>query len=484
MSDLVFLTASQLAQVIRERRASAVEVLDAHLKQIEQHNPPLNAIVTLDAEHARQRAREADEALAHGGDVWGPLHGVPITIKDSFETAGLRTTSGYPPWADYVPQQDAPVVAALKRAGAIVLGKTNLPPLADGGQSVNPIFGRTSNPWNLDCTPGGSSGGGAAAVAAGLSPLDMGSDISGSIRMPAHFCGIYSLKPTGGRIPIRGHRSSVRPLVIPSGWEALLLMPCAGPLARSIDDLYLCLSVTTDPGTPALSPVPDRSMRPLRIAWSDEMGSLPIDTDTRTSIQTLAATLAESGCVVERRTAPNLNYDDAWQSSAEALAAVNTLFQPPFTQFTRRLLGLVPSAALPRQPVMRGLARGAAQRSARMAMLFKQRDALIQRVETFLQAWDVWIAPAFSRPAFTHRPLRAPIEIEGRSFSLDLAEVMANVIFNFTGHPVVVIPIGFSRDGLPIGVQIVGRRWGELALLDAARQIDQAIGRYCRPPGY
>jgi amidase len=119
-----------------------------------------------------------------------------------------------------------------------------------------------------------------------------------------------------------------------------------------------------------------------------------------------------------------------------------------------------------------------------MAMLFKQRDALIQRVETFLQAWDVWIAPAFSRPAFTHRPLRAPIEIEGRSFSLDLAEVMANVIFNFTGHPVVVIPIGFSRDGLPIGVQIVGRRWGELALLDAARQIDQAIGRYCRPPGY
>jgi len=484
MNELNFLTASQLAQLIRERKASAVEVVDAHLKQIEQHNPALNAIVTLDAERARQRATEADEALANGGEVWGPLHGVPITIKDSFETAGLRTTSGYPPWADYVPQQDAPVVAMLKRAGAIVLGKTNLPPLADGGQSINPIFGGTNNPWNVAYTPGGSSGGDAAAVAAGLSPLDMGSDISGSIRMPAHFCGIYGLKPTGGRIPIRGHRSSVRPLQIPSGWEALLLMPCAGPLARSIDDLRLALIVTADPNTPALSSALDRSTQSLRIAWSDEMGSLPIDTDTRTSIQTLAATLAKSGCVVERHAGPNLNYDEAWQSSGEALAAINTLFQPPFTQFARRLLGLVPSALLPRQPVMHGLARGAARRSSRMVTLFKQRDVLIQRVETFLQEWDVWIAPAFSRPAFTHRPLRAPIEIEGRSFSLDLAEIMANVIFNFTGHPVVVIPIGFSRDGLPIGVQIVGRRWGEMALLDAAQQIDQAIGGYRRPPAY
>jgi amidase len=483
VSDLVFLSASQLAQLICERKASAVEVLDTHLKQIERHNPAVNAIVTLDEEHARQRAREADEALAHG-EVRGPLHGVPITIKDSFETAGLRTTSGYQAWANYVPQQDAPVVAALKRAGAIVLGKTNLPPLADGGQSVNPIFGRTNNPWNLDCTPGGSSGGDAAAVAAGLSPLDMGSDISGSLRMPAHFCGIYSLKPTGGRIPIRGHRSSVRPLKIPSGWETLLSMPCAGPLARSIDDLRLGLSVTVDSSTPPLQPAAQRSLRDLRIAWSDELGSLPIDTDTQTAIQTLAATLAKSGCAVERHAAPNLTYDEAWQLSAEALAAINTLFQPRFTQLTRRLLGFVPSALLPRQPVMRGLARGAAQRSSRMAMLFKQREVLIQRIEAFLQEWDVWIAPVFPRPAFTHRPLRAPIEIEGRSFSLDLAEIMANVIFNFTGQPVVVIPIGFSRDGLPIGVQVVGRRWGELELLSVAQQIDRAIGGYRRPAGY
>ena len=238
MDNLPFSTASQLAHAIRTREVTAVEVVRAQLDHIERHNPAINAIVTLDAERALQRAREADEALARG-EVWGALHGVPITIKDCFETAGLRTTSGYPPFADYVPQRDAAAVALLRQAGAIILGKTNLPPLAAGGQSVNPIFGRTNNPWNLDRTPGGSSGGGAAAVAAGLSPLDLGSDISGSLRMPAHFCGIYSLKPTGGRIPLQGHRSSVKPLKVPAGWEVLYQLPVAGPLARSIDDLRL-----------------------------------------------------------------------------------------------------------------------------------------------------------------------------------------------------------------------------------------------------
>ncbi len=204
MNDPTFAAAHELAAAIRERRISAVEVLDAHLARIARYNPALNAIVTHNEENARTRAREADAALARG-EVWGPLHGVPVTIKDSFATAGLRTTSGFPPLTNHVPDSDATAVARLRAAGAIVLGKTNLPLLVHGFQSDNPIFGRTNNPWDHARTPGGSTGGGAAAIAAGLSPLELGSDYGGSVRIPAHFCGIYSLKPTNNRIPLTGH---------------------------------------------------------------------------------------------------------------------------------------------------------------------------------------------------------------------------------------------------------------------------------------
>ncbi len=483
MNELNFLSASQLAHLIRERKVSAVEVMEAHLKQITLHNPKLNAIVTLDEEHARQRAEEADAALARG-EMWGSLHGVPITIKDSFETAGLRTTSGYPPFSHYVPQRDAAVVTLLRQAGAIVLGKTNLPPLAAGRQSVNPIFGRTNNPWNLERTPGGSSGGSAAAVGAGLSPLDIGSDISGSLRMPAHFCGIYSLKPTGGRIPLQGHRASVKPLKMPAGWEVMFQLPAAGPLARSIDDLRLSLSVIADPKTPALQPAPVRSLHALRVAWTDEMATLPIGTEVRAAIQSLANRLAQAGACVERHVAPGAAYAEAWQSAAAALAAMNTLFQPPLTRLLRKSTALIPASRLPQDPIQRGFMIGAASQSKRMQQVFEQRQSLIRRVEDFLAQWDAWLCPVFSSPAFTHRPLGAPIEIEGRSLSADLAEVMPNVIFNFTGHPVVVIPIGLSSDGLPIGVQIVGKRWGEMELLAVAEQIATVTGGYQRPPGY
>ena len=209
MSSLNFSSVRELASLIRAREVSAVEVLDAHLVQIRRHNGDLNAIVTLDEEGAKARANEADEALKKG-TTWGPLHGVPVTIKDSLETAGLRTTSGFPPLADYIPTVDATVVARVRQAGAIILGKTNLPTLADDIQSDNPIFGRSNNPWNLERTPGGSTGGGAAAVAAGLSALEIGSDLGGSVRLPAHFCGLCSIMATNHRISRMGHIPEIR----------------------------------------------------------------------------------------------------------------------------------------------------------------------------------------------------------------------------------------------------------------------------------
>ena len=206
-----FSTATELAAAIRLRRISASEVLEMHLERIAKYNPALNAVCTLDEPGARGRAREADAALARG-ELWGPLHGVPMTIKDALETAGLRTTGGYPPLSDHVPTKDATAVARLRAAGAVLVGKTNVPPLSADGRADNPIFGRTNNPWNLERTPGGSTGGGAAAVAAGLSAFDVGSDLAGSVRMPAHWCGLFGLKPTEGRVSEqRPHPGGSRP---------------------------------------------------------------------------------------------------------------------------------------------------------------------------------------------------------------------------------------------------------------------------------
>lgn len=483
MEGLAFLNLVELAQAIRDRKISAVELVEAHLNQIAKHNSKLNAIVTLDAMGARERARNADAALARG-ESWGALHGVPVTIKDAFETAGIRTTSGYKPWANYVPQNDAPAVGRLKAAGAIILGKTNLPPLADGGQTVNPVFGRTNNPWNLDFTPGGSTGGGAAAVAAGFSPLELGSDISSSIRAPAHFCGIYGLKPTSGRVSVMGHRSSARPLQLPKEWKALLLLPCAGPLARGVADLRLALSVLAEPSTPALEPKSRKPIDDLRIAWTDEMGSLPISKDSRTAIQSLAGKLCDAKTKVERRAAPNIDYAETWELAGEALAGINTLMQPRLVQASRRIAAPLLAMRAPNHPLMRGFVRGAALDAARVDNVLKRRDEVIQHIERFFDDWDVWIAPAFPRPAFTHHGLHGTIDIDGEKISEDFAAVMSNVIFNFSGHPAAVVPIGYSSEGLPIGVQIVGRRWGEMALLNAAEQIDEIAGAYRRPPGY
>ena len=236
MQDLAFHSASHLATAIQERQISAQEVLDRHLRHITRHNSALNAIVTLNDGSAREQAQQADAALAEG-TIWGPLHGVPITIKDLFFTEGIRTTFGYKGFADYIPNRDSTIVARLRAAGAIILGKTNLPYPSTDIQTHNPLFGRTNNPWNLNTTSGGSSGGGAAAVAAGLSPLDIGSDLGGSIRIPAHFCGVYGFKPTEHRVPS----------MPPTKLNTTRHMLATGILARSIADLKLGLRINEHP---------------------------------------------------------------------------------------------------------------------------------------------------------------------------------------------------------------------------------------------
>ena len=460
MNNLVFLSASQIAKAIRDsasadlsvRSFSSVEVIEAHFEHIAFHNPKLNAIITLNLENAYQRAKEADEALARG-EIWGALHGVPITIKDSFATKGLRTTSSYEPLANYVPTQDATPVARLRAAGAIILGKTNTPKLTGDFQTNSPLFGRSNNPWNLEYTTGGSTGGGAAAVATGLSPLELGSDYGGSIRVPAHFCGVFGFKPTEHRVSTFGHIPE-----LPEKPKTIKHLQTIGPLARSVEDLRLCLSLIQglDPQQEWLLPIPIEdyiveNLRSCRYAWTIGFGNIPASKETEKSVEQLALSLENLGCCIEKHNPPNLDF---------------TLVGDTYSEILKFELGL---STADRQQYEHAL---------------NTRQAIIADMENFLSNWDVWLCPVVPIPAFTHRRSGEDIEIDGKQFPYLKGIGAYTTIFNLVGNPVVVLPLTQSQEGLPIGVQVVGKRGSDMKLLLIAEKLTQITGIFQSPPGY
>ncbi|MDY6782445.1 MAG: amidase, partial [Cyanobacteriota bacterium] len=408
MNDLVFKSASELARGIRDREISAVELTSAYLDRIAQYNPKLNAICTLDEENARIRAKEADEALARG-ENWGALHGVPITIKDIFETAGLRTTAGYIPLKNYLPARDATVVARLRAAGAIVLGKTNLAELAGDFQSTNSLFPRVNNPWNLDCTAGGSSGGSAAAVASGLSALDIGNDIAGSVRQPAHFCGIYGLKPTDRRISTAG----VIPEV-PGMPYCLRQMMTVGCFARSLEDLRLCFSLIAgaDPRRPDVPPIAldrpsGKSLGEFKLAWIDQWPEVPVAADIGAAMGETAQKLAIAGTQIERWLPENFDLSKIWNLYGRMAAYINNYAQPKDWYNIRRSLELLFRTATQGDKTLRNLGNfsrflpellNPSLRGYFEALT--ERDRVIAQMDEALEPWDGWLIPVAATPAF------------------------------------------------------------------------------------
>jgi amidase len=485
MNGLTFRTATELAEVIRNGQISATEVAEAFLAQIAEHNPKLNAVILVDETGVRQRAKEADAALSRG-EVWGPLHGVPVTFKDVFETAGMRTTSGHKPLADYVPERDAPVVARLRAAGAIILGKTNTPELAGDIQTNSALLGRANNPWNTDYTTGGSSGGEAAAVAAGLSPLGLGSDLGGSIRFPAHCCGILGLKATDHRTPLAGHIPE-----LPGGLRTVRYMGVVGPLARSVADLRLCFSLIAgpderDPEVPPvpLSDPPKRPLSELKFAWSDDFGGTPISADTKAALSKLADDLSKAGCQVERKNPPGFDFAAAWETYGELAGLILGSSMPWLQRFGFKLLGPM----MFKDPVMGRATQVALGLDVRQYFeALAKRDALIAVLERFLEDYDAWLCPVAPRPAFAHckpGPVGEPIEVDGQRVPYWMICSAHTVVFNLTGNPAVVLPLTQSAEGLPVGVQVVGPRWGDMALLNVAEALMEVIGPVRHPPGY
>ncbi len=454
--ELVFSSVTELAAAIRERRFSATEVLEAHLAQIDSHNTALNAVVILDADSARRRAREADEALARS-EVWGPLHGVPHTLKDCHATAGMRSTVGFPPFADHVAKEDGTVAARLKAAGAILVGKTNVATLLGDYQSSNPLFGRTNNPWNVDRTPGGSSGGAAAALASGMTPFEIGTDMSASIRIPAHCCGVFGLKPTEHRVSLHGGFPD--PHAAP---RSVRLMSSIGPMTRTVDDLALLYRIIAGPdGYDAdvqpvpVEAIPELSLEGLRVAVAKTFADIPVASDIRSAVENLSLRLGESGAVVEEAKLPEVDFRADLENAGE-------------------LIGMMIGAAEP---------EGTPVALRRYCEILHCRDRSILAWERFFDEWDFLLCPVSMVTAFPHCEPGTPIDVDGEK--IDYWTVSAQgTLFNYTGHPAVAIPCGIGRDGLPIGLQLVARRWDESRLLAAAKAVSQLSGGFQRPPSY
>lgn len=488
MDNPAFASAVEQAAAIQSGELSAMELLDMHLERIDRHNPALNAIVTLDAERARERARAADAVLRRGAS-WGPLHGVPVTIKDAIATAGIRTTGGYEPLSGYVPSEDAPVVARLKAAGSIVIGKTNLPVLSRDFQCVNPIFGRSNNPWDLGRTPGGSTGGGAAAVAAGLSPLEIGSDIGGSVRIPAHYSGIYALKTTEYRVPTTGHIPD-----LPDSPRTVRHMNTIGPLARSLDDLELALRLIAGPDgiefevPPAqLDPVATPALANLRLAWATEFGDVPVTADTGRALAALASALAENGVRIEQQLPDGLDFELIWELRTALGHAERAVTMTPEAEAAYiRERGFDPSQLNPdsTDAMERGLALASNATVRNLAKILNARDEQAQKLERFFREFDALLCPVTATPAIPHCATGNAVAVDDRQLPYWSAGIAYTSPFNLTGHPAVIVPLAQSAEELPIGLQIVGPRWGELQILAVARALDPFVQGYRRPPGY
>ena len=483
MSDIAFLPALELARRIRQRELSAVEALQSCLQRLERVDNEINAVVVRDGERALKAAQAADEALARG-DTLGPLHGVPMTVKESFNVAGLPTTYGYEEHRHNVAQEDAVTVARLKRAGAVIFGKTNVPVSLADWQSFNPVYGTTRNPWDTSRTPGGSSGGSAAALAAGLSYLELGSDIGASIRNPAHYCGVWGHKPTWGTVPVAGHQ------LVPRHAVEAYDIAAVGPLARSAFDLSVALDIVSTPlqAQTALGPVPlawrDRGvpLSRLRVALVTDSAEAPVDASVQASLQALGDFLRRQGVHVDEAARP---VDDAesWAVYIHLLRSATGSREPEavWADAGRRAAGFdADDTSYPARHF-----RAIASTHRDWVAMDERRFGLRHRWAAFFERFDLLICPAAPTPAFPHNQVgprwerMVPVNGQGRPSTDGLYWAGYPGV---VGLPATAVPIGLSPEGLPIGAQVVGPAYGDPECLRFARWLEREYRAFVPPP--
>lgn len=461
MDDICYSDARALARAIARRELSAVEVLDAHLSRVERINPRLNAIVTLVPERARERALAIDRMLANGHSV-GPLVGLPIAHKDTHETAGIRTTHGSTLLADHVPEVDELVISRIRNADAVTIGKTNVPEFAAGSHTFNAVFGVTRNPYALDRSAGGSSGGAAAALAAGLHPLADGSDMGGSLRNPASFCNVVGLRPSPGRVPS-----------FPSTWPWSTLA-VQGPMARSVADVAFFLSVLA--GDDARSPIAladdpaafalplDTDLRGLRVAWTPDLGgAVRVDPEVREVVGRTVAVFEDLGCEVTSACPDLTGADEAFR----------VLRAWQFALSLGSLLDRHPTALKP--SLIWNIEEGRRLDGADVARAEEVRARIFHRFRTFFDEYDVLVAPVSQVAPF---PIEQefPVSVDGQVQETYLDWMRSAYLISLAGLPALSVPGGFTSTGLPVGIQIVGPHRADLRVLQVGYGFEQATG--------
>ena len=479
MSELAYASAVEIAKRIHRREISSRDAVDYFLMRVAALDQPINSVVTIDAERARREADAADAALARG-EVSGPLHGVPITIKDSFQTAGMRTTSGAPELAELIPEEDAWPVARLRGAGAIVFGKTNLPIYAGDLQTYNEVFGTTNNPYDRSRTPGGSSGGSAAALACGFTPLELGSDIGGSIRLPSHMSGVVGHKPSYGIVPAHGQIPG------PPGTLTVADLAVAGPMARTVEDLKLGLNIMAGPNrweTPAwrlrLPPPRHRRLKEYRVAaWLDDP-ACRVEPESRDLLEKAAQTLAAAGVLVDHEARPAFTLEKA----ADTFFALLQAALAGGVSLDR----IEDYAASDGQTPTARTRRLLAMRHRQWLSYNERRLQLRKRWEEFFAQWDAALLPVMPCPAIVHDHSEpqasriATVGAEPRPY-WNLITSMAPAGASYL--PATVIPLGRLANGLPVGIQIVGPYLEDHTTLDLAKRLLALVGGCPRPPGF
>jgi amidase len=479
---LHFKSAAELAELVRTRKVSATELLELFLARIEKHNRKLNAVIWMDAEKARTRAKAADLALAKG-EVWGPLHGLPMTIKESFTVAGSPTTWGLPDMKGNITETSALAVERLEKAGANIFGKTNVPVLLADWQSYNDVYGTTSNPWNTDLTPGGSSGGSAAALAAGLTGVDAGSDIGSSIRNPAHYCGVFGLKPTYGIIPLRRH-------ALPGAF-APTDISVVGPLARGAADLDIMLDVMSGPDELddacwrlELPRSPAKSLKDMRIAVKLSDHNAETDSEYAGKLQALVDDLARKGAKVQE-IEPAIDTRRLHELYVLLLRAA-TSGRTPVADMERWKAALAEHGAQ-KEPYLDQMVRGVGLSHKEWIALNNERHKLRFAFDAFFKDWDVLLCPVTASAAWPHDQKG---ERWQRQITVNGKRVRTTDQLFWAGYsgvvylPSTVGPAGLTRAGLPVGYQAIAAHGRDKTAIAFSRFVEREIGGFVPPPGY
>ncbi len=469
MNDLTLLSAVEMAERVRQKKISPVQLAQVHLAKIERLNPSLNAFVHVDAERVRTEAHIAESSLMYGASL-GPLHGVPISVKSSINVAGLKCEAGTRLRAGHIPETDAPLVARLKQAGAIVLGVTNTPEMLMAWETDNLLYGRTNSPWDPERTPGGSSGGEAAAIASGMSAAGVGSDGGGSIRIPAHFSGICGLKPTPGRIPSTGH--------YPESGGPFAFLGVVGPMARTVSDLKVLFEVMqgADDGDPCAVPVrlhwpSDADIKRLKIGYFEDDGRTPVAPEIRQAVRTAAEALSRAGFQVEPfHPDGREEAREVWRKFFVKIGGI--VLEP---MFKGREADLSPTLA---QFFEMSRQEPELTRDALLESWFA-RDMLRTKVARQMSRFPILLCPPAAVPAFRHG--ERSWMVEGKTVPYLDAWSYAEW-FNVLGNPAAVVPVSHSGEGLPVGVQIVGKPWEEEQVLSVAAVIERECNAWRLPP--